>query len=85
MNNERMMEKLKTGEAIDVGAIGEKVPSHTGHVWMIHNYMEGVDYCDAESEIWIWSIGKNKQDGKYYAASDARFYGNPLFDCVWLR
>jgi len=84
MKNLAMMEKLKTGEAIDVGIIGEPYANFPG-VWRLENYLDNVDYCDSESEQWIWSIGRHKITGEIFAAVDARFTDNPMFDCLWLR
>jgi hypothetical protein len=80
--NYSMLEKLRTGQAHDVNVIGEEVEEG---VWELHNFMDDVDYCDAESEEWICSIGRAKETGVFYAATDARFVDNPDFDLVWVR
>lgn len=85
MPNYSMQEKLKTGEAIDVNAIGSKLPGFEGKVWKLDGYKDDVDYCDGESEQWMWSIGRNKVTDEFFAAIDTRFVDNPLFECVWLR
>ena len=84
MENRAMERKLDTGDALDVNVIGNKHAGFAG-VWRIEKYLEGMDYCDAEGEQWIWSIGKHKQTGEIFAATDNRFYQNPLFECLWLR
>ena len=84
MHNLRMKEKLDSGECIDVNVVGEPLVGFPG-VWVMEDFLDNVDYCDAEGERWIWSIGHHKQDQKYYASLDGRFYQNPLFDCVYLR
>jgi hypothetical protein len=84
LKNLRMAEKLERGEAIDVNMVGDPLPNFPG-VWVMEDFLDGMDYCDAENEVWIWSIGRHNVDGKYYAATDTRFYQNPLFECVWLR
>ncbi len=84
MPNYSMMEKLKNGEALDVGVIGTPLDGFPG-VWELQGFTENVDYCDAESELWIYTIGRDKQTGVFYAAADTRFMDNPKFDCVWLR
>lgn len=48
-------------------------------------FREDVDYCDAELEKWIWSVGRNKNTGAVFAATDARFYEKGGFECLWLR
>ena len=48
-------------------------------------FHEDVDYCDAEREEWIWSIGKHNKTGEYHAATDTRFYQHTQYECVFLR
>ena len=33
----------------------------------------------------IWSVGKRIKDGAIFASTDARYYGDPEFKCIWLR
>jgi hypothetical protein len=82
MSNLRMQEKLELGECIDVNAIGHSIGAG---LYVLDRYEDGKDYCDAASELWIWSIGKNKASGKIFAAIDTRFHQNPYHDCLWLR
>lgn len=84
LRNRAMAEKLDRGEAIDVNMVGDPLPKFPG-VWVMDDFLDGMDYCDAEEERWIFSIGRHRVDGKFYAAVDNRFYLNPLFECVWLR
>lgn len=80
MNNKAMERKVALGEAIDVSN------GHIGNVYYkIDEYREGVDYCDAKNEIWIWSIGRRYSDGLIIAASNTSMYQNPEFECLWLR
>jgi len=44
-----------------------------------------VDYCDREREEWIWSIGQNHETGEIWAATDTRYCGNSLFECLYQR
>ena len=53
--------------------------------WRLAGFVDNVDYCDRESETWIWSIGQRRTDGAIFAAADARFYQHPAFECLWLR
>lgn len=77
------MEKaLQENEALDVRKIGEEI---SPGVFKLKYFEEGVDYCDARTENWIWSIGKNKTTGEIFASLDTRFYSNKEFECLWLR
>lgn len=88
MRNLRMAEKLTAGEALDVRVVGTDAsargPAFVG-VFELAEYVDDIDYCDAQEERWIWSIGRERATGEVYAALDARFYQNPAFDCLWLR
>jgi hypothetical protein len=81
MNNLRMREKLDLGECLDVNRIGRVLG---GGLFVLYAYTDGVDYCDAANEAWIWSIGK-AIDGTIVAAIDTRFYQNEAYTCLWLR
>lgn len=85
VGNIPMAEMLRKRQAIDVSVVGRPVPPFEGSVWVMSTFIEGVEYCDSQQELWIFSIGKHKQNGQYYAAIDNRFYQNPMFECVWLR
>jgi hypothetical protein len=75
-----MKEMFESGEAIDLSK-NEIEPG----VYAVKNFIEDSDYCDLEKELWIWSIGKNKETGQILASTDARFYLNSDFECLWLR
>lgn len=85
MNNLRMKENLDSGLCLDVNAIGTQVEGFEGVAWEIKKFVEDHDYCDASGEQWIWSIGQRVTDRRIFAATDTRFYGNPMFNCLWLR
>lgn len=84
MLNLRMQEKLDKGDCLDVDVIGTPLEGFPG-VWVADDYLDGVDYCSSSAEHWIWSVGRHLQNGRFYFATDTRFYQNPLFRCVWLR
>ncbi len=84
MRNLAMARKLITGEALDVRAIGKPLPGGPG-LYVLDRYVDGKDYCDASEEAWIWSIGRSLADGRILAATDARFYQHPDYECLWLR
>ena len=82
MKNLRMREKLDLGECLDVNKIGRSI----GHgLFILTSYEDGVDYCDAAHDQWIWSIGKDRATGEIVASSDTRFYQHPEYECLWLR
>lgn len=80
MNNLRMEEKIACGEAIDVSEFPRE-----GNFYVLSHVIEGMDYCDASSEHWVWSIGRRISDGKILASLTPCFYGNKDYDCLWLR
>jgi hypothetical protein len=82
MANQAMANKLIKGKALDVRTVGHEVEPG---VYQLRGYVDDVDYCDAEKEQWIWSIGKRLSDGVILASTDARFYENPDYKCLWLR
>ena len=51
----------------------------------LEEFVERKDYCDSETEQWIWSIGEHKEDEVIHAAFNTRFYRNSDYECVWLR
>jgi len=86
MRNKAMANKLLKGKALDVRAEGrENGPG----LYELRRFVDGVDYCDAQREAWIWSIGRRRSDGAIFAATDTRFYsGRPNegdYECLWLR
>lgn len=82
MVNRAMERMLADREAVDVRRIGEKIGPD---VYVLREYEDGVDYCDAVDEVWIWSIGRERATGRILAATDGRYYLNPSFECLWLR
>jgi hypothetical protein len=83
MLNRKMQSKLDSRECIDVMHIGCR--AEEAGVYILRSFIEDIDYCDAEREAWIWSIGKNRETGEIRAATDARFYEDPEWQCIWLR
>ena len=82
MENLAMQRKLQEGIALSVLTEGVELPSG---MYELRRFVQDVDYCDPKKERWIWSIGRRFSDGKILAATDARFYNNPNFDCLFLR
>jgi len=81
LNNKAMARKLSSGDCVDLSKCEKKEDS----TYIVLNFIEGVDYCDAEKEIWIWSIGQDKKTGEILASHDTRFYQNQDYKCLWLR
>jgi hypothetical protein len=81
MRNLRMEEKLKSGDCLDVRKEGSSLG---GGRFQLARFVEYVDYCDAETESWIWSIGRN-ESGTIFASTSAEFYQNEAFECLFLR
>lgn len=82
VHNLRMKELLKDREALDVSAFLQ--PDGDYHLPKGF-FQEDIDYCDAKREAWIWSIGKDLKTGEVVAATSAKFYMNPAYECLWLR
>ena len=82
MQNLAMQQKLKTGEALNVLAEGRM--DRPG-LYELRRFVDGRDYCDPQNEWWIWSIGRSVVDGRIFAATDTRFYGDPNWECLFLR
>jgi hypothetical protein len=77
-----MKRKLQTGEALSVLKEGRRLSES---MFELKRFVEDVDYCDPEGERWIWSIGERFSDGKIFASTDTRFYGDPNYSCLFLR
>ncbi len=54
MQNRAMQRKLDKGECLDVSACARIANGD----YVLRIFLEGVDYCNAQTEEWIWSIGK---------------------------
>ena len=82
-----MAEALEDGKCVDVNTIGVPFAGFEGVVWELKRgaFREGMDYCDAIGEQWIWSIGQRVTDGRVFASADNRFHQNEMFKCLWLR
>lgn len=81
LSNLRMAEKLSAGECIDVSTCERTVDGD----YILGRFVEGVDYCNAISEQWIWSIGEDKITGEILASTSTKFYESTRFKCLWLR
>jgi hypothetical protein len=77
-----MQEKLDKKECLDVREIGESIGNG---LFRLHRFVPDVDYCDAQREDWIWSIGRNLDTGEILASTTTIYYQNPRYECLWLR
>ena len=83
MENRAMRDKLERGECIDLSKC-----TRTPNGWYIippDVWQEDIDYCNAQSEAWIRSIGKDRATGIIYASQGADLYQNDSYECIWLR
>lgn len=91
MKNQRMLEKLKSGETIDLSDCPRKGGFYVleGHTFtqfvILSERASGIDLCDAVTEQWIWSVGKDRQTGEILASTGTDFYESPRYECLWLR
>lgn len=88
MANRAMRDKLERGECVDLSTC-QRTPMGDylvpPDVWQ-----EGIDYCDAETEKWIHSIGRSyavATNGRpiIIASTSNLYYEHPLYECLWLR
>ena len=82
MQNLAMQQMLRTGEALDIRREGQLVREG---LYQLKRFNPDKDYCDPLIERWIWSVGKNFFDDRIMASTDARFSGDPNWDCLFLR
>jgi hypothetical protein len=82
MLNKRMEEMLREGEAIDVSPYLNRDGDYDLPASID---VDGKDLCNAETEQWIWSVGKRLSDGAIIASHSSKLYQNPEFECIWLR
>jgi len=88
MINLRMEEKIKKREALDLSKcprIGESYVM-TNLFGEVHvKFIDGMDYCDAQTEQWIWSIGHSLHSPLILASTSGIFYENHNYHCLFLR
>ena len=86
MKNLRMQEKLNRMVCLDVAVHGREVEAGIFEMDESFDFLcDGKDLCVAQTEEWIWSVGRRKSDGKIFASTDSRFYGDDAYECIWLR
>lgn len=83
MENKTMERNIMSGEALD---LSEYPKTADGDVVLPEDVdIEGKDLCLASTEQWIWSVGRSKKTGQVLASTSSKLYGNPDFECLWLR
>ena len=77
-----MREMLMNHKAIDVSGCKKE-----GVFYILPSGMfaENLDYCNKETEQWIWSIGRRLSDNVILASHSTELYQNDLYECLWLR
>jgi hypothetical protein len=94
LTNRAMQRKLDNVEAIDVSDL-----ERLGPYYVLREYEDGVDYCDAKLEAWVWSIGRAERTcsfmhegvefmvpkGMILVSLSNDLYQRPGFECLWLR
>lgn len=83
MKNRQMARKLAAGDAVSVSTF--RVPGQDIYRIPPSAWAEDVDWCDGQTEEWIWSIGRNDETREIFAAKDARYYNAEGWTCLWLR
>ena len=81
MDNKAMERKIKSGEAIDISQCEEIDKG----LYLLAEFKEGVDYCDAKKEAWVWSMGRRLSDGQIHASLGNGLYQNAEYECLFLR
>lgn len=87
MRNRAMKRKLDARRAVDVAPFRTDQPASglMGYVIPAEAFVDGADYCDSETEAWIWSIGRHRETGELHASTANVHYQHPRYECVWLR
>lgn len=80
--NDGMHGAVARGETIDVRREGREISEG---IFRLPRFVDGKDYCDLARQRYIWSIGKNVFDGRIEASMDSRYYGDPNWECLFLR
>jgi hypothetical protein len=80
LRNRAMARKLVAKRAIDISNRPRE-----GDYYVLNKVIEGKDYCDADTEEWVWSIGRRLRDGVILASMKTDLYQNDRFQCLWLR
>lgn len=85
MTNRRMAEKIDRGEAISLHGCDRTLEGDYIVPPNLWRDGDGTDYCDRDSEQWIWSIGRHHVTGQIVASTGTKYYENPDYECLFLR
>jgi len=83
MLNRAMRDKLERGECVDLSEC--KREEDGAYIVPPDVWQEDVDYCNAKTESWIFSVGREIRTGIIRAAHHNGYYQNPEYECLWLR
>ena len=75
-----MKEMVDSNEAIDLSSYERE-----GKYYVLDTFIDGMDYCNLETEQWIWSIGLRKTDGKILASHTTDMDRLRGYKCLFLR
>jgi hypothetical protein len=85
LRNQAMARKIAKRECVDISDCARTA----GGDYVLKTFVDGIDYCDASREAWIWSIGKllrplpsvmadgsriTLQPGTFLASTTSRMY-----------
>jgi len=74
--NKAMERKLTSGQAIDLSRCPRK-----GDFYVLPKVIDGMDYCNAQTEQWIWSIGRHNKSGEILACLGNITFNHALALC----
>ena len=96
MRNQAMQREIDLGRCIDVS----KCARTTTDDYVLESFRDNMYYCDADREVWIWSIGKvtrplpavmadgtrrTLEVGTFLASTDARHYSPGNINADWIE
>lgn len=87
MLNRAMRDRLERGECVDLSQCARTLAG-SRYIVPAHVFQEDIDYCDAELEDWIRSIGRRTHGdgfGQIHASTGNDLYLNDNYHCLWLR
>jgi len=82
--NRTMKRKLLDGETLDVLKAGSPIKGQSGK-YLLRQFEESNDYCDAIEEAWIWSIGRRHADGAIVTSTTVDMCSRDDYECIWRR
>lgn len=88
LTNLSMERMLVIGSCIDVSLCDRNHEGDyilRGDLYVKAEGQTGFDFCDAQSESWIGSIGRSTASGVVLASTSCKFYNNSEYTCLFLR